>query len=51
MLCRGLCPSRRQCGFEDDFAEVGEFRGVVLLEVGLDGWGGDDLADVEGHLE
>ena len=38
-------------GIQDNFAEVGEFRGVVLLEVGLDGGGGDDFADVEGHLE
>ena len=36
-------------GILDDFAEVGEFRWVVLLEVGLDGGGGDDFASVFGH--
>jgi hypothetical protein len=44
-------PGNRGLGIEDDFAEVGEFRGVMLLEMGLDGGGGDDFADVEGHLE
>ena len=27
------------CWFEDYFVKVGEFRGVMLLEVGLDGGG------------
>ena len=33
------------CGLriQDDVAEGSEFRWVVLLEVGLDGWGGDDF--------